>query len=599
MTVGRNDLCPCGSGKKYKKCCLKKENIVQLNEYRQEQFYEQKHRLVIKLREFITEKLPYQDYLKLQSSFHKRFKKNSEHSNDELFHFWLYFFKQYENDLRGIEWFYEENKQRLVDDEKVMAERWTTLTPRLLQAVQETDDAIIFEDMVTKERFSVSRDEENLPTFLPWMSTFALVELFQEHYYFNGVRMYMGPDSIYLGEEKVKELMSSLDKTYEEVCLEHYLDVLAAIINEDDIQSIKNDEQTISEYRLTYEIKNDILALDNIRSIPGMHIENWSPRQKSFSWIDQWQAYEDNELNKAVHLGEVYASIVVEKDKLEVLSLDEQKVQLLKKRLKQLGNALIFKEEKKQTLAIPNVQMKNYVINMPEDTPQFFALYAQNTLIHELDEAIPMFDHLSLREMVERDRVEEVELWLKQSEYNLYRIVLDQFEEVKVTADFNTVRKKLGLALSPFVTGGAKRETRFIKVDLDDASKSIVEGDIPFLERLGFRPDTVDNYYTYDIVRFYKEKTIGKSEATEQKYRNSLFDLREVLERSPCKNWEQCDLSFWERVVTKDYPEIFIEYSKTRRLHFINTIKLLLTWLDKANETSDYREVVEFLNRVK
>jgi len=21
--VGRNDLCPCGSGKKYKKCCLK------------------------------------------------------------------------------------------------------------------------------------------------------------------------------------------------------------------------------------------------------------------------------------------------------------------------------------------------------------------------------------------------------------------------------------------------------------------------------------------------------------------------------------------------------------------------------------------------
>lgn len=23
--VGRNDLCPCGSGKKYKKCCLDKE----------------------------------------------------------------------------------------------------------------------------------------------------------------------------------------------------------------------------------------------------------------------------------------------------------------------------------------------------------------------------------------------------------------------------------------------------------------------------------------------------------------------------------------------------------------------------------------------
>lgn len=24
MSIGRNDLCPCGSGKKYKKCCLVK-----------------------------------------------------------------------------------------------------------------------------------------------------------------------------------------------------------------------------------------------------------------------------------------------------------------------------------------------------------------------------------------------------------------------------------------------------------------------------------------------------------------------------------------------------------------------------------------------
>ena len=27
MKIGRNDLCPCGSGKKYKKCCLSKDNM--------------------------------------------------------------------------------------------------------------------------------------------------------------------------------------------------------------------------------------------------------------------------------------------------------------------------------------------------------------------------------------------------------------------------------------------------------------------------------------------------------------------------------------------------------------------------------------------
>ena len=32
MEVGRNDPCPCGSGKKYKKCCLLKEqNTVSEN----------------------------------------------------------------------------------------------------------------------------------------------------------------------------------------------------------------------------------------------------------------------------------------------------------------------------------------------------------------------------------------------------------------------------------------------------------------------------------------------------------------------------------------------------------------------------------------
>ena len=29
MKVGRNDPCQCGSGKKYKKCCMDKQNLNQ------------------------------------------------------------------------------------------------------------------------------------------------------------------------------------------------------------------------------------------------------------------------------------------------------------------------------------------------------------------------------------------------------------------------------------------------------------------------------------------------------------------------------------------------------------------------------------------
>jgi tetratricopeptide (TPR) repeat protein len=32
LKVGRNDLCPCGSGKKYKKCCMLKDETQKLEE---------------------------------------------------------------------------------------------------------------------------------------------------------------------------------------------------------------------------------------------------------------------------------------------------------------------------------------------------------------------------------------------------------------------------------------------------------------------------------------------------------------------------------------------------------------------------------------
>jgi hypothetical protein len=32
-TIGRNDPCPCGSGKKYKKCCLNETKVVSAEEF--------------------------------------------------------------------------------------------------------------------------------------------------------------------------------------------------------------------------------------------------------------------------------------------------------------------------------------------------------------------------------------------------------------------------------------------------------------------------------------------------------------------------------------------------------------------------------------
>ncbi|MGD9211777.1 MAG: type I methionyl aminopeptidase [Desulfobacteraceae bacterium] len=44
--IGRNDSCPCGSGKKYKKCCLGKNNFV--NSSSENETYAKRHRISLK-----------------------------------------------------------------------------------------------------------------------------------------------------------------------------------------------------------------------------------------------------------------------------------------------------------------------------------------------------------------------------------------------------------------------------------------------------------------------------------------------------------------------------------------------------------------------
>lgn len=37
-SVGKNDPCPCGSGKKYKKCCQLKEDVINLETFKYEKY---------------------------------------------------------------------------------------------------------------------------------------------------------------------------------------------------------------------------------------------------------------------------------------------------------------------------------------------------------------------------------------------------------------------------------------------------------------------------------------------------------------------------------------------------------------------------------
>ncbi len=50
--IGRNDPCPCGSGKKYKKCCLTKTKVVSAEEFHYQRLSERCNRGFDKMAEY-------------------------------------------------------------------------------------------------------------------------------------------------------------------------------------------------------------------------------------------------------------------------------------------------------------------------------------------------------------------------------------------------------------------------------------------------------------------------------------------------------------------------------------------------------------------
>jgi hypothetical protein len=595
LEIKRNDPCPCGSGKKYKKCCLQKVNVIQMQEVKQERFFQTKHDLVLKLEEFSINKISRIHLYHLQSEFKKR----SQHAidvkvEDGFFEFWLFFFHRFENGLRGIEWFMDENGAHLSQEEKQMANTWLTLTPKIVQAVNKENDIILFEDVFTKEQFHVADTRDNVPFFAPWYGTVALLEPFNDLFYFNGVRIFGDPTGVDRAGKKVQELVEDTNLSREQVMMEYFPEVLAALIIDDEVD---NQKREIHEYKLQYKVLNVQALSTFINSDEQFAIDTWNENKKLCSWVLNWYKYTDSEISNPIFMGEVNGKLAVEHGILQFYSLDEARVDAFKQIIQPLidSSVLSFMEQQVKTITIPfQAEIRDMMFSFDKNTPQYFAHYTQGDLRFEFGKKIHKFDGLSLTELMEDGREHDAENWLKQMEYNMYLQVHQQYKNVEATADFNTVRKELGLALSPFVTGGDKRKSTFerITVAAEENQIKVKQEDIPFYEQLGFTPDTINNFYAEDFVAFYKEKATGKSENTIRKYKSSLTDLKEILEQHSMTNWEECDQAFWRQVFEKEFKALYRTLTKTLVKDFISTTKALAKWLDQREKTSSLSKVV-------
>lgn len=596
MSISRNDPCPCGSGKKYKKCCLTKKNVIELKEVKEERFFQQKHILVEKMESFIEANVPFHQYLELKKEFLQR----TEHSisanmRDGFFQFWLYFCRRFENNLRGIEWFFQEQALRLSLEENTMAKTWAGLTFKIVEAVNKKDGIVLFEDVLTKEQFPVRDLENNIPTFVPWYGTIGLLESFEDQYYFNGVRMFEGPENVMRAANLVRGLIKQKNQSRDQILFDFYPEILSALAGENRGKS--KEEKEIQEYKLEYKISNQPV-LENLLLGHKEFIVEENGGRKFFSWLGNWKKYKDSELDEEILTADDFARITVEDDTLLFNSVIKEKAEEFKALMKKAHFAVQFVSEKTNSHKIPlHLEVKSKFIHMSKEIPQYFSLYASNDLFSEINIPIPKYDLQTIRQLVENDQANDAENWLKHMENNIYQQVLTEFKTVEITADFNTVRRELGLPLSPFVTGGEGRLTSITSIGNPFVKTIVQEEDIPFYQGLGFTPDTVNNFYSKDIVAFFKEKIIGKKDATVRKYMDSLYIIRQELESLALESWDNCTDSFWVAVIEKVIFEA--EVSKSFKKDFFSTIKALTKWIDSKEQTANSKNVNKLIKEIE
>ncbi|WP_078380001.1 SEC-C domain-containing protein [Sutcliffiella halmapala] len=249
MAISRNQACPCGSGKKYKKCCMNKDKVIDIFKLQEERFYERKHELTTMITDFVWGKMDHREHKRLQTIFDTRTGQSvDKEAVPMMFHFFTLFIHRYENGHRGIEWFYKERKNHLNSDLKAMAKRWTNLKFYPVQATEIAADVIIFEDMITKEAYPVANTYGNVPSSIKQGDgTIGLLELNNEKYYFNGVKVFMASNNLIRAKHKIESLMKTTGMAYDAVMMEYTLEVLAVMLSGDKQHRYNNEDIAILE----------------------------------------------------------------------------------------------------------------------------------------------------------------------------------------------------------------------------------------------------------------------------------------------------------------------------------------------------------------
>src|SRR5699024_6880942 len=141
-------------------------------------------------------------------------------------------------------------------------------------------------------------------------------------------------------------------------------------------------------------------------------------------------------------LADAYGTLFLQENTVIIVGIGAKYQQAMKHRLETLGDVLTLEKVEKKVIGDSMARPNRVLGVVDEMVPEHFAFYAQNDLLKEVDEPIPMYDNLPLRELVSQERESDALKWLENLEDNVFRQVQHQFEKAEVTADNNTLRRE-------------------------------------------------------------------------------------------------------------------------------------------------------------
>lgn len=592
MAIRRNDPCLCGSGRKYKQCCLKKENVVELGHVKQDQFFQMKKRLSERVAEEVLGSYSFLEYQSLMREFRER---TGVHDlTDGYGHHWLMFFHQHSafNGLRGIEWYNRKRGRRDDPALQQMAQVWESLVPRLIQHVDFNEQGVFVEDLFTHERFHMPYCE-TLPEHLPWGGTFCLLEERDGGYYMNGVAAFVGPKELMEAKKLLENHLKETGDSYEKAAFELFPESTGALLK--GVEWSEEEESELVHTTLVYSMADVNEVMTAIHQTGRLDLDEWDGHSGKGALVGKRYRYEDNLANGSVSLNEVEGLIEIEADHLTFQSLDQAAVAYFEQLLINIPQA-VFLNKKKDSQKVPaRIKAISFSVGLKEGVQPVFAQFAQQAMhTKELHLPLPQFNGKSPAEMVALERQDELEQWLQALEHASYRETKNQTKE-KWTADFNPLRKALNRPPSPFVTLREKRESALILLENPkEHTGGWTKAEKDLWEEMELPGHEIRNEYARDLLAFFQEKGEGKSPSTYYKYRLGVqviayFLIEEKIERMTGILPEQ-----WEALIVYYYLEINHDATVNQAKGFFTVVKSFAVWLDQQHGTA-YGPVVKKL----